>query len=112
MFWSLGDVDYGAIFGWSLALIIALGALGLGIMYFRQRLVSGDEPTNKAGFTLADLRELHRKGQMSDDEFAKAKAQLVSVLKKPAQSQSPGAMGDSRLRGGDGAGDGSADPRR
>jgi Short C-terminal domain len=37
------------------------------------------------GFTLANLRDLHRSGAMSDEEFAKAKAQLVQGLTAAAQ---------------------------
>jgi len=38
-------------------------------------------PGAGGGFTLSDLREMHRSGQMSDEEFEAAKSLIVSAVK-------------------------------
>jgi hypothetical protein len=48
--------------------------------YFREWL-DQTEPTKAPGFTLGDLRDLHRQGAMTDAEFEKAKALLVGQAK-------------------------------
>ncbi len=48
---------------------------------------TGDgEESNTPGFTLADLRRLHEDGQLTDQEFERAKLQLVQTLQM-AQSR-------------------------
>src|SRR3712207_8783046 len=40
---------------------------------------------SSAGFTLADLRQLHKSGQMTDEEFEKAKSKVVEAAKRAAE---------------------------
>lgn len=51
----------------------------------RRRLQDEDAPASGAGFTLADLRELHKSGQMSTEEFERAKAKVVESAKRAAE---------------------------
>jgi hypothetical protein len=44
----------------------------------------GPEATS-AGFSLSDLREMHRAGEMSDEEFDKAKAKVIDAAKRAAE---------------------------
>lgn len=47
------------------------------------------------GFTLTDLRELHKSGQMTDEEFDKAKHLIVSAMKaKQAEAAVEKAQGE------------------
>ncbi len=67
---------------WSLVLIAALLAMFLGVAWLR-RWMASDAPDAEAGFTLADLRDMHKTGRMTTEEFEKAKALLVKHAGKP-----------------------------
>ncbi len=76
--------DYSQIFVWSLVLI---GVLAVGLVVVskvKRRLQEPDQPSSM-GFTLSDLRQLHKSGQMTDEEFEKAKAKVVEAAKKAAE---------------------------
>lgn len=46
------------------------------------------------GFTLADLRRLHREGQLSDEEFERAQEQIIAVVRsKPSKKDVPKTKG-------------------
>jgi len=74
----LGSVnELGPVFVWSLILVgIILGAL-VGVVWLRRKVMGGQDINGGAGFSLSALREIHRKGQMSAEEFEKAKALLL-----------------------------------
>ena len=61
---------------WSVVLIACLIALFLAVNTIRRWLRRGDEEA-KVGFTLGDLRSLHREGKMTDEEFERAKSLLI-----------------------------------
>jgi len=71
--------DAGSIFFWSLVLIGLVVAATFGVMWIRRWMRQDDDPG--AGFTLSDLRELHRQGKMTDQEFEKAKAIALASVK-------------------------------
>src|SRR5689334_6668908 len=74
----------GSVIGWSLVLMM-LVLLGFFIVIrVKKWLQEDDEPAAAGGFTLSDLRELHRAGQMSDEEFERAKAQMLAGAKSMA----------------------------
>jgi uncharacterized membrane protein len=57
-----------SFFGWLLAILVIL-IVGMYVaVYVKKRLKEPDEPTGP-GFTLSDLRQLYKSGQMSDEEF-------------------------------------------
>jgi len=58
----------------------------------RRRVIRDDDPTGGAGFSLTALREIHRRGQMSTQEFEKAKALLLESMKK-SKNGPPGGSG-------------------
>jgi hypothetical protein len=60
----------------SIALLIAVVALFLGLAWARKRL-SPQEDFHGEGFTLADLRQMHKEGKLSDEEFERARAKMV-----------------------------------
>ena len=90
--------DYSRIFIWSLAL---LGVLAVGLVVVskvKRRLQEPDQPVSM-GFTLSDLRQLHKSGQMSDEEFERAKAKVVEAAKKAAERDARPPLA-GRARGG------------
>src|SRR5437773_11905049 len=65
------------VIGWSIVLIV-ICVVGW-FLVVRVRRWLKDEPgvTEGIGFTLGDLRALHRRGEISDEQFEKAKAKIV-----------------------------------
>jgi hypothetical protein len=47
------------------------------------------DPTVGAGFTLSDLRHLHKAGQISDLEFQKAKEMVLSLAQTATGRNTP-----------------------
>lgn len=63
--------------GW----ILAAAVLIIVVAFFVRRLLVGrDEEPNPAepGFTLGDLRDMHRAGRLNDEEFETAKKALIA----------------------------------
>jgi HJR/Mrr/RecB family endonuclease len=75
-----GDVDYVGLFKWSFVLIVLVLILWVAVSTLRKRLKEDD--VVGTGFTLSDLRQLHKQGKMSTEEFEKAKAILLASLAK------------------------------
>jgi hypothetical protein len=76
--------------GWvilsSLVLLVLVLVLFGAVMVLRKKM-SPDEDFHGAGFSLSDLRAMHKKGQMSDEEFSRAKMALLATMNKaPAKS--------------------------
>ena len=74
-------------------LVVPIGIL-LGVIvvamvivtWVKKRMRESDQPLS-AGFTLSDLRQLHKSGQMSDEEFERAKAKVVEAARRAAERQ-------------------------
>ena len=56
------------------------------VSWVRKRLKEPEQPVS-AGFTLSDLRQLHKSGQMSDEEFERAKAKVVEAARRATERQ-------------------------
>jgi len=72
---------------WSLVLIVFLVA-GFMLVAAVKKRMRDDEvsaPGAAAGFTLSDLRQLHREGQISNEEFERAKEKIIGAAKKGAR---------------------------
>jgi hypothetical protein len=80
------------IFIWSLLLLVLVIGLFVAVAVLRKKM-SPDEDFHGTGFTLSDLRQMHKKGQMSDEEFERAKLALLGSMKnmppKPAEVMQP-----------------------
>jgi hypothetical protein len=71
--------------------IILLGGLLLGLvvaLQVKKRLTTPDEPA-RGGFTLSDLRQLHKSGQMTDEQFEKAKQKIIGAAKTAGPALKP-----------------------
>jgi hypothetical protein len=64
---------------WPTLLVLLLIAIvgGLFAMWLRRRLGAKEE-SSPAGFSLEDLRRMHREGEMSDEEFERAKTAMLA----------------------------------
>lgn len=70
---------------WSAVLIALLIAGLMWGLRFKRRLNQEDEAAPPMGFTLGDLRQMHRAGQINDAEFVKAKEKIIEAAKKAAE---------------------------
>jgi hypothetical protein len=93
------------VIGWSLVLICLLVVGFFAISKLRQWLREDDTPAPGIGFTLSDLRQLHKQGQMTDEEFERAKAKIVGGAKAMA-AKLPDPLARDRSGGGSGGGGG------
>jgi hypothetical protein len=58
-----------------------------------------DEPAS-LGFSLSDLRELHRSGKLSDEEFERARTKMAASMKRDLtkpRSDRPGSAGEKSI---------------
>ena len=78
----------GGVIGWSLVLIVLIIAGAAGVLMLRRWLKEDDTPASAGGgigFSLSDLRQLHREGKMTDEEFERAKSKMVSAGRAMAE---------------------------
>lgn len=69
-----------SILRWLFTLAVLLVGMFIVINYLKKWFrSSADEMGSATGFTLSDLRELHRTGKMTDEEFELAKAKVVEA---------------------------------
>lgn len=88
----------GQVLLWCAVLLGTAIVLGIAFFILRKRLASMDEDSsatavNPLGFTLADLRQMHAEGQLSDEEFDFAKRKMVAKAKAELDSENV-AQGD------------------
>jgi hypothetical protein len=72
----------------SIILIVVVLVLFGGVFFYR-RWMNAEDTTSAEGFTLSDLRRLHKEGKMSTEEFEKAKAVLIGSLRPAATADKP-----------------------
>jgi hypothetical protein len=73
---------------WSLVLVAVVIAGYATVLWVRRKLRPADEPP-VPGFTLEDLRQMHRKGQLTDEEFERARSRMAASLRPQVEKQRP-----------------------
>jgi hypothetical protein len=87
---NAGDLFF-RIWPYLLALLVIAVVGGLFAMWLRRRIANSDAGASQ-GFTLEDLRQMHRRGEMSDEEFTKAKS--IMLANRPSREE----MADKLVR--------------
>jgi len=77
---SDGDQLFLDILPW-LGLVLLLVILLVGTIFIGRRMVRHEQQSDDQPFTLQSLRELHAAGQLSDEEFAKARDVMIGRVK-------------------------------
>ena len=67
---------FGQVLPWLLMLLVVVLVGGAGV-YLARRMLQGGHSATDEGFTLQELRRMHGAGQLSDEEFERAKAQII-----------------------------------
>jgi len=91
----LADDDPFAIAFACLSLLIIVVAGAYVVMWLRRRYWGADDgAAPSTGFTLADLRDLHRSGQISEEEFNRAKEKILAAHQRAEQRDAAAAKGN------------------
>ena len=69
----------GEILLWTGVVVILLVLLWLVMTVAKKKLDRMQEERREIPFTLHDLRQLHAEGKLTDDEYKKAKAQVIAM---------------------------------
>ena len=85
----------GSVLVWSLVLVGLLLVLFVAVAQLKKRLIKPDDGAS-GGFTLSDLRALHRAGKMTDAEFERAKEAVVAAARRAAEKKE--GRGDAATR--------------
>jgi hypothetical protein len=84
----LADEDPFGIVIACVVLLIIVVAGAYAVLWLRKRIWSPDETEAVgAGFTLGDLRHLHKTGQISEEEFTRAKAKILEAAQRAAERE-------------------------
>jgi hypothetical protein len=80
------DDPFGIVIACFFLLVLVVGG-AYAVLWLRKRLwaTPEDEAVSGVGFTLGDLRQLHKSGQISEEEFAKAKEKIVAAARRAAE---------------------------
>ncbi len=73
---------FGNLLPWLIMLVGFVFVGGVVIFYIR-RWMKNDAMSNQSGFTLQDLRDMHRRGELTVEQFNAAKLAMVGRLTKP-----------------------------
>src|SRR4051794_4777784 len=92
----LADAGLAGVLGWSLVLIVLTVIAFFGVVRLRAWMKDDDDTPVSVGFSLTDLRHLHREGKMTDEEFDKARNLMVASTKRMAENI-PDPLAGSRL---------------
>ena len=83
-----------------LMVLLVVGYIGVSML--RRWLRRGLADRTAMPFSLADLRTMHREGQLSDEEFNRAREQILARFGAGGSTRTPGATTRENLPPGDG----------
>jgi uncharacterized membrane protein len=81
---------FGEMLPW-LLLLVGVVIVGGVLIYYVRKWMAGDSTTPAEGFTLQDLRDLHARGELTDEEYQNARTAMIGRVKSTAQSVKLGA---------------------
>jgi len=88
---------------WSGVLIVVVIVLFFLVNAIRKAMLD-DEPADAGpSFTLDDLRRRHAAGRISDEEFDKARSQIIRLVRGASGEAGPETAADAHAATGDGA---------
>ena len=91
------------ILPWLILLVGVVVAGGI-VIYMMRRYLTSDAGQSGDGFTLHDLRQLHAAGELSDEEFEKARAAMIGRLKSSTPAKPSSGNGSRANSGGSSGG--------
>ena len=80
-----GRTSPGEVIAWSVGILVLLIVGMVAAARLKRRIKQEDAPAPALGFTLSDLRQMHRAGPLTDEEFNRAKEKIVAASQAAAQ---------------------------
>jgi hypothetical protein len=74
---------------WLSALVALMVVGAVAIYLIRRTLTSDNALSSKTSFTLQDLRDMHAAGDLTDEEFQRAKDAMIGRLANTSTSSKP-----------------------
>ena len=78
-----GGSLFGDVLPW-LGALFAVVVIGAVAIWLLRRMLKQDSGGGSGGFTLQDLRDMRASGELSDEEFEKARASIIGRLSEPS----------------------------
>lgn len=96
----LAQSGSGSVLGWSLLLVILLMVMFFGMGMLRKWIKKdeGDEAP-KIGFTLGDMRRMRDEGQITEEEFERARTQMIAATQRAAERAAEQAAENAKAKG-------------
>ncbi len=69
---------------WALVTLALFVVLGFGVLIYRRRYLSPRSEQSE-GFSLEDIRQMHRSGQLSDEEYDRMRRALIGMATRDAE---------------------------
>ena len=66
---------------WLGVLVVVILVGGVLAMWIKRRFLQADQDASSVGFTLSDLREMARTGEISAEEFEAARLQMIERVR-------------------------------
>lgn len=79
-----------------LGLLVLLVIAGGVVIFYVRRMLNSNQSIDSPGFTLQSLRELHAAGELTDEEFEKAKAAMIGRVAGPKETPAEHAKADDQ----------------
>jgi hypothetical protein len=70
-----------SVVGWSIVVIILVVAGFATISWLRKWMKEDDIPSGGTGFGLSELRRMHARGELTDEEFERARGKMTASAK-------------------------------
>lgn len=85
---SDGSQLFTQVLPWLIVLMVGVIVGGVAIMLVRRQFNSGSRKP-AGGFTLQDLRDLHARGELTDEEFQRAKTLMIGRMQSAGSGTNP-----------------------
>lgn len=78
----------GSIIFWGIIIILII-VVGLLAVFAVKKMLLSDDTVVHPPFTLSDLRQMHKSGKMTAEEFERAKAKIIGTTTAPRPPANP-----------------------
>jgi len=93
----LAKSQTGDVILWSLLLVGGIALLGVGVWWLRRWVFSTPVTDEADDWSLQHLREMHARGEISDEEFGRLRGQMISQYNNAASRRAETARPNSAL---------------
>src|SRR5918993_471246 len=70
-----------SVFGWSLVVIVLVVIGFMTIAWLCKWMKEDDIPSGGIGFGLSELRQMHARGELTDEEYERARGKMTASAK-------------------------------